>query len=122
MLLSMGKGEEALDQMKTFMKKYVKPNTLYAETGPVFETPMAAVSTLHDFYLQDWGNRIRVFHGMPSLWRDAAFSGLRAQGAFLVSATCRQDLPHTGGKRERWSLPLADRDTDGQCSGENLVG
>ena len=89
MLLSMGKGEEALDQMKTFMKKYVKPNTLYAETGPVFETPMAAVSTLHDFYLQDWGNRIRVFHGMPSLWRDAAFSGLRAQGAFLVSASRR---------------------------------
>ena len=87
MLASRGDGDGALSQMTIFFSTFIKPNTLYAETGPVFETPMAAVSTLHEFYLQDWGNRIRVFPAMPSLWTDASFINLRAEGAFLVSAT-----------------------------------
>ena len=87
MLLSMGKGDEALDEMQHFLNRFVKPNTLYAETGPVIETPMAALSTLHDFYLQDWGSTVRVFHGIPSTWGDASFVKMRAQGGFLVSAS-----------------------------------
>ncbi len=89
MLLSMGDGEGAWREMRAFLDRFVKPNTLYAETGPVMETPLAAVSTLHDFYLQDWGGRIRVFPTLPEEWPDAAFSGMRADGAFLVSATRR---------------------------------
>ena len=88
MLLSMGRGDEALEQMKLFMDRFVKPNTLYAETGPVIETPLAAVSSLHDFYMQDWGDMIRIFHGIPSSWNNASFVNMRALGAFLVSA-CR---------------------------------
>ena len=87
MLLSKGDGDGALAQMNTFFGTYLKPNTLYAETGPVIETPMAAVSTLHEFYMQDWGSKIRVFFGMPTSWTDASFVNLRAKGAFLVSAT-----------------------------------
>ena len=87
MLLSMGDGDGALEQMKVFFGRFLKPNTLYAESGPVIETPMAAMSTLHEFYMQDWGERIRVFYGMPAAWADASFVNLRAKGAFLVSAT-----------------------------------
>lgn len=86
MLLSMGKGDEALEQMQAFLDRFVKPNTLYAETGPVIETPLAALSTIHDFYMQDWGGTIRVFHGIPSSWKDASFINMRALGGFLVSA------------------------------------
>ena len=90
MLASKGDGDGALEQMEVFLQRFVKPNTLYAETGPVIETPMAAVSTLHELYMQDWGDKIRVFYGMPSAWRNASFINLRAKGAFLVSAS-RQD-------------------------------
>lgn len=90
MLLSMNKGDEALKQMNIFLDKFVKPNTLYAETGPVIETPLAAVSTIHEFYLQDWGNTIRIFHGLPTTWKDASFINMRALGNFLVSATHKE--------------------------------
>lgn len=86
MLLSMGKGDEALKEMEIFLNKFVKPNTLYAETGPVIETPFAAISALHDFYMQDWGKAIRIFHGIPSQWNEASFVNMRATGGFLVSA------------------------------------
>ncbi len=78
MLLSMGKGDEALEEMKIFLNRFVKPNTLYAESGPVIETPLAALSTIHDFYMQDWGGTVRVFHGIPTSWSNASltlFSG-----------------------------------------------
>ena len=35
----MGHGNESWDIVKTFIQKFVKPNTLYAESGPVIETP-----------------------------------------------------------------------------------
>ena len=91
MLLSMGEGDRALKEMEIFLDRFVKPNTLYAETGPVFETPMAAVSTLHEFYMQDWGNTIRIFYGMPSSWHNASFINMRALGGFLVSANRKDD-------------------------------
>ncbi|MDL2224560.1 hypothetical protein LJB92_04520, partial [Bacteroidales bacterium OttesenSCG-928-M06] len=87
MLACNGDGNGALSQMTTFFNTYIKPNTLYAETGPVIETPFAAVSTLHEFYMQDWGDRIRIFHGLPTSWKEATFINMRAKGAFLVSAT-----------------------------------
>ena len=87
MLLSMGKGDEALHEMQLFLDRFVKPNTLYAETGPVIETPLAALSSIHDFYLQDWGGTLRVFHGIPSTWKEASFVNMRANGSFLVSAS-----------------------------------
>jgi alpha-L-fucosidase 2 len=87
MLLSKGDGNGALEQMLLFFQHLLGPNTLYPENGPCMETPMAAVSTLHEFYMQDWGDKIRVFFGVPSSWNDASFVNLRANGAFLISAT-----------------------------------
>ncbi len=89
MLASEGLGDKALEQFEVLMEDFIKPNTLYAEAGPVIETPLAGVSTLHEFYLQDWGDRLRIFYGCPSVWEDASFRNMRAAGAFLVSAERR---------------------------------
>lgn len=86
MLASKGDGNGALAQMEAFFSTYLRPNTLYNETGPVIETPFSAVSSLHEFYMQDWGDKIRVFWGCPQAWQEASFINLRAKGAFLVSA------------------------------------
>lgn len=86
MLASEGLGDKALEQFEVLLKNFLKPNTLYAESGPVIETPLAGVSTLHEFYLQDWGDRLRIFYGCPSVWKDVSFRNMRAAGAFLVAA------------------------------------
>ena len=86
MLACLGDGDGALREMDIFLDTFIQPNTLYTESGPVIETPFAAMSTLHEFFMQDWGDRIRVFYGCPSAWKDASFSRMRAVGAFLVSA------------------------------------
>jgi len=84
MLASEGLGDLALEQIELFMKDFMTPNTLYAEDGPCIETPLGAVSSLHELYLQDWGDRLRIFNGCPSAWKDASFERMRAVGAFLV--------------------------------------
>ena len=86
MLASEGLGDQALEQFNVFMGKFLMDNTLYAESGPVIETPLAGASTLHDFYLQDWGDRLRIFYGCPSSWKDVSFKRMRAAGAFLIAA------------------------------------
>jgi hypothetical protein len=45
---------------------------------------------VHDMLVQSWGDRIRVFPGVPGSWKDAVFHNLRAEGAFLVSAVRRE--------------------------------
>ena len=86
MLASKNDGNGALSQLNTFFGSYLRPNTLYNETGPVIETPLSAVSSLHELYMQDWGDKIRVFWGCPTSWKEASFMNMRAKGAFLVSA------------------------------------
>ena len=86
MLCSRGDGEAALTLMKRFLAGWVRHNTLYNESGPVIETPFAAMCSLEDMYMQDWGDRIRVFWGCPDSWKDCSFSNMRAAGAFRISA------------------------------------
>ena len=123
MLLSMGKGDEALEEMNKFLDRFVKPNTLYAETGPVIETPLAALSTLHDFYMQDWGGTIRIFHGIPTSWNEASFVRMRALGGFLVSAMRKEGKTvytgissELGGKcRVQTDIPLENLRTSNRA-------
>lgn len=123
MLATQGDGSGALVQLHDFFRRYLRPNTLYNETGPVIETPFAAMSSLHELYLQDWGDRIRIFHGCPPTWKDAAFIHMRAKGAFLVSATRREGRTafvqiesEAGGRcRLQTDIPICDlRLTDSQ--------
>ncbi|MGJ8672915.1 glycosyl hydrolase family 95 catalytic domain-containing protein [Rubritalea sp.] len=64
----------------------VSPTTMYAEGNPVIESPLSFATCVHDMLLQSWGGKIRVFRGTPETWADAAFTNLRTQGAFLVTA------------------------------------
>nr|WP_174506298.1 hypothetical protein [Acinetobacter sp. Marseille-Q1620] len=82
----MGNGDKALQALQTLLNTYVKPNTLYAETGPVIETPFSAMTSLQELSLQYWDGIVRVFPAIPSQWKDLSFDNFRTDGAFLISA------------------------------------
>ena len=50
------------------------------------EGNFAFAAGLQEMLLQSYGGRIEVFPAVPEEWHDVAFSTLRAEGAFLVSA------------------------------------
>jgi alpha-L-fucosidase 2 len=87
----LGHGDVALTRLNQYLDapRYMEPNTFYAEAGPVIETPLSAAASIQELFLQDWGGLLRVFPAVPSVWKDAAFDRLRAEGAFLVSAVRR---------------------------------
>ncbi|MFE7655282.1 glycoside hydrolase family 95-like protein [Streptomyces bottropensis] len=82
----LGKGEDALRYLGELMTRFIKPNTMYQESGPVIETPLSAAQSLHDMVCQSWGGVIRVFPALPAAWTALAVHGFRTQGAFLLSA------------------------------------
>lgn len=83
----LGDGDRALSLMNTFCDKYVKPNTFYTEgANPVIETPLAGARSIQEMLLQSKGGTLRIFPAVPSVWSNAVFRDLRAEGAFLVSA------------------------------------
>lgn len=86
MYAMMGNGDKALACLNQLFDRYVKPNTMYLETGPVIETALAAAASTQELFLQSWGDKIRVFPAVPSSWKDAAFHNMRTEGAFLISA------------------------------------
>ncbi|MFF4547725.1 glycoside hydrolase family 95-like protein [Streptomyces sp. NPDC001406] len=86
----LGKGEDALKYLGELMTRFIQPNTMYKESGPVIETPLSAAQSLHDMVCQSWGGVIRVFPALPAAWADLAVHDFRTQGAFLLSAA-RQD-------------------------------
>lgn len=86
MYASMGKGDLAYGMLNQLFDKYIKPNTLYEESGPVIETPLSALASMQEMLLQSWGGKIRVFPAIPSTWKNAVFDKLLAIGAFEVSA------------------------------------
>lgn len=86
MYACMGDGDRSLASLEKLWSQFLKPNTMYKESGPVIETPLAAAQTLNEMLLQSWGERVRVFPAMPSHWKDACFVQLAAEGGFRVSA------------------------------------
>ncbi|MFC9914747.1 glycoside hydrolase family 95-like protein [Streptomyces sp. NPDC127197] len=82
----LGKGEDALRYLGELMTRFIQPNTMYKESGPVIETPLSAAQSLHDMICQSWGGIIRVFPALPAAWADLAVHNFRTQGAFLLSA------------------------------------
>lgn len=81
-----GHGDAALKYLNGLFSKFLKPNTLYAEAGPVIETPLSGGQAIVEMLLQSWGNQIRVFPALPSTWGNVVFDNLRTEGAFLISA------------------------------------
>ena len=85
----LGEGDESLRYLNRLLDTKIPPNTLYYEAGPCIETPLSAAASLNDMLLSSWGDRIRVFPGIPAAWKNVAFHDLRTEGAFLVSAARR---------------------------------
>ena len=54
------------------------------------EGNFAMAAGLQEMLLQSYSGTIRVFPAIPAAWKDVSFKTLRAEGAFLVSAT-RED-------------------------------
>jgi len=82
---ALGNGNDALKYLNG-LSRFLLPNGLYKEAGPVMETPLSAAQCIHDMLLQSWGDTIRVFPAAPDDWPDITFHDLRTEGAFLVSA------------------------------------
>ena len=86
----LGDGDAALKYLhKLISWNRIGFNTLYMEAGPCIETPLAAAASVHDMLLSSWGNKIRVFPGLPQTWKDVTIHNMRTEGAFLVSAVRR---------------------------------
>ena len=86
----LGEGDESWRYLNKLLDTKIPPNTLYGESGPCIETPLSAAASVNDMLLSSWGDRIRVFPGVPKEWQEVSFHTLRAQGAFLVSAARQQ--------------------------------
>jgi alpha-L-fucosidase 2 len=86
MLAQLGDGEGALSQLDTLLDGGISPTTMYRETGPVLETPLAAARSLLDLLIDDAHDRIRVFPAVPKTWPDVHFHDLRVRGGHRVSA------------------------------------
>jgi hypothetical protein len=84
----LGEGHEAAGYLNKLLdSKTITPNTLYVTGSPCIEVPLSVAASLNDMLLSSWGDRIRVFPGVPGAWKDVVFHNLRTQGAFLVSAS-----------------------------------
>ncbi|WP_052266126.1 glycosyl hydrolase family 95 catalytic domain-containing protein [Pedobacter kyungheensis] len=81
-----GNGDMAYQWLNELLDRFVQVNTLYRESGPVIETPLAAATSIQEMLLQSWGKKIRVFPAIPTNWQNVSFKQLLAEGAFLVSA------------------------------------
>ncbi len=85
----LGKGDDALGYLRELVARFIQPNTMYYEAGPVIETPLSAAQSVHDMLCQSWGGIIRVFPAVPAAWGDVVLDDFRTQGAFLVTAVRR---------------------------------
>jgi len=103
----MGEGDKALGYLKTLIHDYIKANTMYMESGPVIETPLAAATSIQELLIQSWNSIVRVFPAVPDSWTNVGFDHLRTEGAFLVSAV-------RAGSRTRWVKIEAT--VDGICT------
>lgn len=79
-------GDMAYQWLNELFDRFVQVNTLYRESGPVIETPLAAATSIQEMLIQSWGSKIRIFPAIPTVWKNVSFKQLRAEGAFLVSA------------------------------------
>ncbi|WP_372665619.1 glycosyl hydrolase family 95 catalytic domain-containing protein [Amycolatopsis kentuckyensis] len=81
------RGEQAAFYLGELQRRYIQPNTMYKESGPVIETPLSAAKSVQDMLVQSWGGVVRLFPAVPAAWGDIALRDFRTEGAFLLSAS-----------------------------------
>ncbi len=100
-----GDGETAVRMLGEYIEAYVNVNGFsmifdWKETGKgmagrkllQIEAGGGYAAAVIEMLMQSSGGVIRVFGGLPKAWKDVAFGTLRAEGAFLVSAECRDGV------------------------------
>ena len=92
MVTLMGEGERAYGYLNTYFDKFAEFNTLYKESGPCFETPMAVLKSYTEMLLLSRGEEIQVMPAVPDAWPDIHYERLRTQCGCEVSATRRGGL------------------------------
>jgi hypothetical protein len=98
-----GEGEKAAQALRTFADCFCLTNSFHANGDQTksgkskftyrpftLEGNMAFAAGVQEMLLQSHTGIVRVFPAVPGSWKDVYFDSLRAEGAFLVSAT-RQD-------------------------------
>ncbi len=60
--------------------------TLQIGSAITHEGGFGAATAIQEMCLQSWGGIIRIFPAIPQQWKELYFLGLRAEGAFVVSA------------------------------------
>jgi hypothetical protein len=109
-LARMGEGDTAVEMINNHLRAFVNVNGFsgifdtkvpglgdYARGKPKqegrwlpnMESGSGLGAAIGELLMHSPGGTIRVFPAIPEAWPDAAFSTLRAQGAFLVSAQRR---------------------------------
>lgn len=95
-------GEEAAKALRTFAECFCLKNTFHVNgdqsgTGKsrftyrpfTLEGNFAFASGIQEMLLQSHTGTIQVFPAIPEEWKNVSFDKLRARGAFLVSAICK---------------------------------
>jgi len=93
-------GAKAAEALRTFATCFCLPNSFHANgdqsgTGKstftyrpfTLEGNFAFAAGLQEMLLQSQNGTVHLFPAVPSVWPSASFTGFRAEGAFLVSAT-----------------------------------
>jgi alpha-L-fucosidase 2 len=94
-----GRADDAERYLSTFVRAFLLRNGFHANGDQTrsgitratyrpftLEGNFAAAQAVHEMLLQSWGGVVRVFPAIPARWRDAAFTDLRAEGGYKVSA------------------------------------
>ena len=96
------KGEDARDALRTFAECFCLTNGFHAngdqsQSGKskftyspfTLEGNFAFAAALQEMLLQSHTGKIHIFPALPNDWKDLSFEKLRAEGAFVVSASLR---------------------------------
>lgn len=96
------KGEDARDALRTFAECFCLTNGFHAngdqsQSGKskftyrpfTLEGNFAFAAALQEMLMQSHTGKIHIFPALPNDWKDLSFEKLRAEGAFIVSASLR---------------------------------
>ncbi|MBL7849209.1 MAG: hypothetical protein JNL40_17205, partial [Cyclobacteriaceae bacterium] len=95
----MKKGEQAAEALRTFATCFCLSNSFHANGDQcggknssytyrpfTLEGNFAFAAGLQEMLLQSHDGVVRIFPAVPAAWKELSFYGLRAEGAFVISA------------------------------------
>lgn len=100
------KADSALRQLKIFASNFCSSNSFHLNGDQkggeyssftyrpfTLEGNFAFAQGVHELLLQSRKGYVEVFPAVPDGWKDVSFSGLRSEGAFLISAAKKNGTP-----------------------------